>query len=53
MTYGDIFKKNEEQMSAYNFTHAQKNFCLILSPFDKGCDDLIKNNLPLPPMNFH
>ena len=26
MTYGDIFKKNEEQMSAYNFTYAQKKF---------------------------
>ena len=31
ITYGDIFKKNEEQMSAYNFIHAQKNFYLIHS----------------------
>ena len=49
MTYGDIFKKNEEQMSAYNFTYAQKKFLFdSFSSFDKGCDDLIKNNLPLP-----
>ena len=49
LTYGDIFKKNEEQMSAYNFIHAQKNFLFdSFSSFDKGCEDLIKNNLPFP-----
>ena len=36
-------------MSAFNFIYAQKNFLLdSFSSFDKGCEDLIKNNLPLP-----
>ena len=49
ITYGDIFKKNEEQMSAYNFVHAQKDFLFdSFSAFEIGCEDLIGNNLPLP-----
>ena len=36
-------------MSSYNFIHAQKNFLFdSFSAFDKGCENLIENNLPLP-----
>lgn len=49
ITYADIFKQNEEEMSAYNFEHA--NIEWLLTQFDNHeteCKMLIEENLPLP-----
>jgi glycyl-tRNA synthetase alpha chain len=49
ITYGDIFKQNEVEMSAYNFDQADVAF--LLSAFDqyeKECIALINNKLPVP-----
>lgn len=49
VSYGDIFLQNEIEQSAYNFDHADINFCL--KQFDH-CEDqvnkLISFDLPLP-----
>ena len=48
ITYGDIFKKNEEQCLLTILYMPKKIFYLIHFLFDKGCENLIENNLPLP-----
>jgi len=49
VTYGDVFKQNEIEMSAYNFEHADTE--LLFNYFD-DCENqsnkLIELNLPLP-----
>ncbi|MFT6401579.1 MAG: glycyl-tRNA synthetase alpha chain [Pseudohongiellaceae bacterium] len=49
VTYGDVFKQNEIEMSAYNFEHADTD--KLFSYFD-DCENqsvkLIELNLPLP-----
>lgn len=49
VTYGDIFKQNEIEMSAYNFEYADVN--ALLKQFDNSeaqCKTLLENKLPLP-----
>lgn len=49
VTYGDVFKQNEVEMSAFNFEHADID--LLFRYFDEcetQCNKLIKVNLPLP-----
>lgn len=49
VTYGDVFKQNEIEMSAFNFEHADAE--LLFKYFDDCealCNKLIVENLPLP-----
>ena len=49
VTYGDIFKQNEVEMSAFNFEHADTE--TLFRNFDdceKQCKSLIDNKLALP-----
>ena len=49
VTYGDVFRQNEVEMSAYNFEHAAVE--LLFGYFDDceaQCQNLIENNLALP-----
>jgi len=49
VTYGDVFKQNEIEMSAFNFEQADVD--LLFSYFDDSesqCNKLISENLPLP-----
>ncbi|MDF3054578.1 MAG: glyQ [Gammaproteobacteria bacterium] len=49
LTYGDIFRQNEIEMSAYNFEHA--NVSALLQHFQyykQECLKLIEADLPLP-----
>ena len=48
-TYGDIFRQNEVEQSAYNFEHADVgNLFAQFDNFEKNCDDLVGKRLPLP-----
>ncbi len=49
VTYGDVFKQNEIEMSHYNFSHANTEF--LFHSFDiaeQECGKLIAAKLPLP-----
>lgn len=49
VTYGDVFKQNEVEQSAYNFEHA--NVGVLLKRFveyEIDCQNLLEKNLPLP-----
>lgn len=49
VTYGDVFLQNEQEMSAYNFKHA--NVDALFAEFktcEEQCTQLIENKLPLP-----
>lgn len=49
VTYGDVFKQNEVEMSAYNFEHADT--ALLFGYFtdcEQQCRDLIEKGLALP-----
>ena len=49
VTYGDVFKQNEVEMSAFNFEHADIE--LLFRYFDEcetQCEKLIENGLALP-----
>jgi glycyl-tRNA synthetase alpha chain len=49
MTYGEVFKQNEREMSAYNFEHA--NTSILLQHFkdaEEACKTLLTLKLPLP-----
>lgn len=49
VTYGDVFKQNEVEMSAYNFEHADVS--QLFHQFDQceiQCEKLIEKSLPLP-----
>jgi glycyl-tRNA synthetase alpha chain len=49
VTYGDVFKQNEVEMSAYSFDHADTD--LLLRNFndcEQQSNQLIEHNLPLP-----
>ncbi|MCD6055915.1 MAG: glycine--tRNA ligase subunit alpha [Gammaproteobacteria bacterium] len=49
ITYGEMFKQNEAQLSAYNFEHADVNALLhYFDALEKQSADLITKNLPLP-----
>ena len=49
VTYGDVFLQNEQEMSAYNFEHANADW--LFSAFDEAesaCKLLLESALPLP-----
>ncbi len=49
VTYGDIFLQNEQEMSAYNFEHANTDW--LFTTFDEAemsCQRLLDAKLPLP-----
>ena len=49
VTYGDVFFQNEQEMSAYNFEHANTGW--LFSAFDEAeaaCQRLLESALPLP-----
>jgi glycyl-tRNA synthetase alpha chain len=49
VTYGDVFLQNEQEMSAYNFEHANTEW--LFSGFaeaEKACEQLLDASLPLP-----
>ena len=49
VTYGDVFLQNEQEMSAYNFEHANTDW--LFSEFDEAeaaCQRLLRSALPLP-----
>jgi glycyl-tRNA synthetase alpha chain len=49
VTYGDVFLQNEQEMSAYNFEHANTDW--LFSGFaeaEKACEKLLDASLPLP-----
>ena len=49
VTYGDVFLQNEQEMSAYNFEHANADW--LFSAFDEAesaCQLLLESALPLP-----
>jgi glycyl-tRNA synthetase alpha chain len=53
VTYGDVFLKNEQQFSAYNFEHA--NTEMLFGQFKQAqeqCAALIEAKLPLPAYDF-
>lgn len=49
ITYGDVFKRNERELSAYNFEYADtdKLFCHFKDA-EEECEALLKVKLPLP-----
>ena len=49
VTYGDVFRQNEVEQSAFNFEHA--DIASLFVEFDqreKNCKDLLEAELPLP-----
>ncbi len=49
VTYGDIYKQNEIEMSAYNFEHADVDKLFRhFNDMEEECQRLISLNLPLP-----
>ncbi len=48
-TYGDVFLQNEKEMSAYNFEHANVDFCFAaFDEYESQCLKLLEQDLPLP-----
>ncbi len=48
-TYGDIFRQNEIEQSAYNFEHADvENLFSQFDNYEKNCAHLVEVSLPLP-----
>ncbi|WP_308912085.1 glycine--tRNA ligase subunit alpha [Pseudokordiimonas caeni] len=48
-TYGDVYLKNEQQQSAYNFEHANTdNLFRAFAEAQEECKKLMAANLPLP-----
>ncbi len=49
VTYGDVFKQNEIEMSAFNFEHADTQVLVRnFSDHEQQCQQLIEKNLALP-----
>lgn len=49
VTYGDVFKQNEIEQSAYNFQYADISALFRhFSEYESHCNDLLEKNLPLP-----
>lgn len=49
VTYGDVFKQNEIEQSAYNFEHANVEVLLKrFSEYEIECQHLLEKNLALP-----
>jgi glycyl-tRNA synthetase alpha chain len=48
-TYGDIFRQNEVEQSAYNFEHADTaNLFGQFDNYERNCAQLVEHQLPLP-----
>ncbi len=48
-TYGDIFRQNEVEQSAYNFEHADVDHLFaVFDNHEKSCAYLVEQQLPLP-----
>ncbi len=48
-TYGDIFRQNEVEQSAYNFEHADVDHLFaVFDSHEKNCTYLVEQQLPLP-----
>ena len=53
VTYGDVFRRSEQEFSAYNFVHA--NVSLLRRHFEDAvihCGQLVEKNLPLPAYEY-
>ena len=49
VTYGDVFFQNEQEMSAYNFEHANTDWlCSAFDEAEVACQRLLQSSLPLP-----
>ena len=49
VTYGDVFRQNEKEMSAYNFEHASVDFMFsAFDEYERACEQLLEESLPLP-----
>jgi Glycyl-tRNA synthetase, alpha subunit len=49
VTYGDVFLQNEQEMSAYNFEHANTEFLFdAFNESERMCGQLLTAELPLP-----
>lgn len=49
VTYGDVFLQNEQEMSAYNFEHANTEFLFnAFNESERMCEQLLNAELPLP-----
>jgi len=49
VTYGDVFRQNEVEMSAFNFEHANvENLFRYFGDCEQQCQELIGKGLPLP-----
>jgi len=49
VTYGDVFKQNEIEQSAYNFEQANVDVLLKrFTEYEIDCQNLLEKNLPLP-----
>ncbi|MEC8694002.1 MAG: glycine--tRNA ligase subunit alpha, partial [Pseudomonadota bacterium] len=49
ITYGDVFFQNEQEMSAYNFEHANTDWlCGAFDEAEVACHRLLQSALPLP-----
>lgn len=49
VTYGNIFRQNEVEMSAFNFDYAKVDFLFhCFDTYEQECQKLIANDLPLP-----
>jgi len=49
VTYGDVFLQNEQEMSAYNFEHANTEWLFAsFNEAEQACEHLLSAQLPLP-----
>ncbi len=49
VTYGDVFLQNEQEMSAYNFEHANTEWLFAaFAEAEAACEKLLAEKLPLP-----
>lgn len=49
VTYGDVFLQNEQEMSAYNFEHANTEWLFAaFAEAEVACERLLEKKLPLP-----
>ena len=49
VTYGDVFMQNEQEMSSYNFIHANIGWLFqVFDQAEESCVELLESGLPLP-----
>ena len=49
VTYGDVFLQNEQEMSSYNFEHANIGWLFqVFDQAEESCVKLLESSLPLP-----